>query len=216
MSHFHSLVKVQASVSCSLMRASFLVWLFAPLACAFLPPPRRPIPTRLHATTKEPKWAQPVNEFVERFESGKAAVVGALAGSVAMTLPSLAVHIDSIPQWEFNVDQSALMCATFAVVYRYAVRTDGNPQLKQGVVGAFVITRTLGAVRVSPGCSAIPLSCGEPLSYFDWAMLGQPSLGRSLSVQKTSASAYVIDASTASTSSGGGVLSSARGAKTSW
>jgi hypothetical protein len=44
-----------------------------------------------------------------------------------------------------------------------AVRQDPNPQLKQGVVGAFVITRALAMLQASEDCSALPLSCGAPL-----------------------------------------------------
>jgi len=44
-----------------------------------------------------------------------------------------------------------------------AVRQDPNPQLKQGVVGAFVITRALSMLQASEGCTALPLSCGAPL-----------------------------------------------------
>ena len=44
-----------------------------------------------------------------------------------------------------------------------AVRQDRNPQLKQGVVGAFVITRALAMLQASEECSALPLSCGPPL-----------------------------------------------------
>mgnify|MGYP004174665089 CR=1 FL=1 len=45
------------------------------------------------------------------------------------------------------------------------------------VVAAFALTRGVGLVRVSPGCDAIPLSCGAPLGYLDWAMLGQLASG---------------------------------------
>jgi len=34
----------------------------------------------------------------------------------------------------------SLMGALFGVVFRYAVREDANPQLRQGVVGAFALT----------------------------------------------------------------------------
>ena len=44
-----------------------------------------------------------------------------------------------------------------------AVRQDPNPQLKQGVVGAFVITRALAMLQASDECTALPLSCGPPL-----------------------------------------------------
>jgi hypothetical protein len=78
---------------------------------------------------------------------------------------------DNIAQWEFNTDASAVEAALFAVVYRYATREDDNPQLKQGASGAFTIVRSLALLRVSASCSALPLRCGDPLSYLDWSML---------------------------------------------
>jgi len=45
--------------------------------------------------------------------------------------------------------------------------------LVQGVVGAFAITRSLSALQVSSTCSALPLSCGPPFGYFDYAMILQ-------------------------------------------
>lgn len=35
-------------------------------------------------------------------------------------------------QWEFDTDMLALECALLGVVYRYAVREDRNPDLKDG------------------------------------------------------------------------------------
>jgi hypothetical protein len=72
----------------------------------------------------------------------------------------------------------ALESALFGIVYRYAVRQDSNSNLKDGVTGAFTLVRALSMVRTSPDCIAIPLRCGEPLSYLDWAMLA--SLGTGL------------------------------------
>lgn len=43
------------------------------------------------------------------------------------------------------------------------MRTDPNPQLKQGVVGAFAISRTLALLKPGPECTAIPLQCGPPI-----------------------------------------------------
>ena len=42
-------------------------------------------------------------------------------------------------RWELQADGLALTLFLFGVVYRYAVRRDENPMLKQGVVGAFVV-----------------------------------------------------------------------------
>mmetsp|Transcript_1303 Transcript_1303/g.2715 ORF Transcript_1303/g.2715 Transcript_1303/m.2715 type:complete len:104 (-) Transcript_1303:38-349(-) len=68
----------------------------------------------------------------------------------------------------------SLMAGLFAIVYRYTIRMDGaRDQLKQGVVGAFTLTRALGRVTVPASCSSVPLYCGEPLGYLDWNMLTQ-------------------------------------------
>ena len=69
----------------------------------------------------------------------------------------------------------ALSCVLFGITYRYAVRRDGNPNLKQGVVGAFSITRALATVVAPPeACTAaLPLDCGPPFRLFTWTMLEQ-------------------------------------------
>jgi hypothetical protein len=55
----------------------------------------------------------------------------------------------------------------FGVTYRYAVRKDSNIHLKQGVVGAFAITRAINLVDVSSICSqTFPLECGQPFHIF--------------------------------------------------
>jgi len=69
--------------------------------------------------------------------------------------------------------QLAASLALFGLVYRYAARDDGSPRLKQGLVGAFVAVRTLAHVTPTATCAAVPLVCGPPLLYADWAMLAQ-------------------------------------------
>jgi hypothetical protein len=108
--------------------------------------------------------------FGQRIESLKCLVVGGFVGSVALA-PFAALHdlvllgvlapIDTngLAQWEFDNDMASLQAALFAIVYRYCIRQDTNAQLNQGVVGAFVVTRTLSRIVVSPQCSAIVLSC---------------------------------------------------------
>jgi hypothetical protein len=122
--------------------------------------------------------------FGQRIESIKTAVVGGLSGSVCVT-PFTALHdllldgykTNGVAQWEFDTDMAALQGALFAIVYRYCVRqSDNNPMLNQGVLGAFVLIRTLSRVRVPSYCSAIPLECGSPLGYLDWALLGQVAI----------------------------------------
>jgi len=103
-------------------------------------------------------------------------------------------HTNNIPQFEFDVDQISIAGALFGLVYRYAVRRDNNPQLRQGVVGAFAITRTVATVRVSSECLAVPLRCGPPLSYLDYDMLGQLASGLIVSGVAFGAAAAAVDA----------------------
>jgi hypothetical protein len=121
--------------------------------------------------------------FAQRIESIKTAVVGLLSGGLAVT-PITFLHDYIFPgstipnglaQWEFDTDTGSIAAALFAIVYRYCVREgeESNQMLPMGVVGAFVIVRTLSRVRVSYYCEAAPLDCGAPLGYFDWSMLQQ-------------------------------------------
>jgi len=114
-----------------------------------------------------------VDDFKERIDSGKNAIMGAVVGSICGALPDFLTHTNSLPQWEFNTDAMAIQGALFGVVYRYCVREDSNPQLKQGCVGAFVLIRALPQVQVSSVCKAFPLNCGPPFFYLDWGMLTQ-------------------------------------------
>ena len=103
-------------------------------------------------------------DMAQRFESIKTAVLGALSGGIAVT-PVTFLHCvlggaGGLAQWEFATDMSSLEAALFAIVYRYAARAnDNNPMLNQGVVGAFVVVRTLSNIQVTPTCSAVPLQC---------------------------------------------------------
>jgi len=112
-----------------------------------------------------------------RIESIKCVVVGALAGGIALAPASLIRDIfingGTISQWELDTDMGALNAALFAIVYRYCIREDTNQQLKDGVVGAFFVTRTLSRLQAPSYCTPVPLSCGAPLDYFDWNLLGQ-------------------------------------------
>lgn len=110
----------------------------------------------------------------QRLESIKCLVVGALAGGIAVA-PFCALHhlvlwqtvkpmivTNTVAQWELMNDMAALQAGLFAIVYRYCVRNDEskqNPQLGQGVVGAFAMTRTLGSLVVPTYCTAVPLNC---------------------------------------------------------
>jgi len=112
------------------------------------------------------------DEAAKRAESGKAAIVSLLSGSTA-ALPFLLLDPGAFvsPAWEFQADGLAVMLLLFGVVYRYAVRTDSNQMLKQGVVGAFTITRSWALISPSSSCDVLPLSCGAPLGYFNWDMI---------------------------------------------
>lgn len=121
--------------------------------------------------------------FPQRIESIKAGVVGLIAGGLALA-PIAAFHdilfpgdsiANGVAQWEFDTDTGSITTALFAIVYRYCVR-DGeekNEMLQMGVVGAFVLVRTLARIRVPVYCSAAPLDCGDPFGYFDSAMIQQ-------------------------------------------
>ena len=121
--------------------------------------------------------------FAQKFESIKTGVVGLLVGGIAVT-PVTAIHdivfpgdtiSNGLAQWEFDTDTGSITAALFAIVYRYCVREgeEKNEMLPMGVIGAFAIVRTVSRVRVSYYCDAVPLDCGSPLGYLDWAMLQQ-------------------------------------------
>jgi hypothetical protein len=109
----------------------------------------------------------------ERVESAKAGAIAAVSGSLCSAPAALLASNAFTPQWEFSTDALALQLALFGVVYRYAVRSDDNEQLKQGAAGAFALTRTLSSVQVGAQCTALPLNCGAPIGYLDWDMLLQ-------------------------------------------
>mmetsp|Transcript_25177 Transcript_25177/g.29094 ORF Transcript_25177/g.29094 Transcript_25177/m.29094 type:complete len:333 (-) Transcript_25177:93-1091(-) len=126
-------------------------------------------------------------DMTQRIESVKSIVLGALSGGLAVTpiaylhyvtfatATSLASSVSGgIAQWEFVTDMSSIEAGLFAIVYRYAIRkNDNNPMLNQGVVGAFIIVRSLSNIQVTDSCQSIPLRCGPPLGYFDWNMIEQ-------------------------------------------
>ena len=64
------------------------------------------------------KWSVDVDEFAERIESAKAAVVGGLAASVAASPAEFLTHTNNIAQFEFDVDQISIMGALFGLVFR--------------------------------------------------------------------------------------------------
>lgn len=141
--------------------------------------------------------------FGQRIESLKCLVLGAIVGSFALAplaflgdvvLP-LPYPTNPIAQWEFDNDMAGFQTGLFAIVYRYAIRQDGttNPQLNQGVVAAFAVTRTLSRIVTPTYCTAITLNCGPPLGYFDWSMLGQLSINYIESAAMFAATAAAMD-----------------------
>jgi len=135
----------------------------------------------------------------QRIESLKSVVLGALSGGIAVT-PIAYLHyvfaseIANTAQWEFTTDMSSLQAALFAIVYRYAVRAnDNNPMLNQGVVGAFVVVRTLANIQVTDTCLSVPLRCGPPLGYFDWNMIQQAAWGGAESVALFGATSLAME-----------------------
>ena len=119
--------------------------------------------------------------FAQRIESLKCAVVGAVSGSLCVTLPAAyhnllysdTLSVNGMAQWEFDTDMGAIEGALFAIVYRYAIRNDDNPMLNQGAVGAFILVRSLSRISTPTSCSALPLSCGAPIGYANWDMINQ-------------------------------------------
>ena len=135
--------------------------------------------------------------MAQRIESVKCAVTGAVTGAVGAApftlLHSLVSSSNPIAAWEFATDMAALQAALFTLVYRYAIREDTNPMLNQGVLGAFVLARTLSSIQVSNSCSAVPLQCGAPLGYLDWNMIVQGVLTGAESVALFGAAALAME-----------------------
>lgn len=132
----------------------------------------------------------------QRIESVKTGVLGALSGGIAAT-PFIAFHdipAYGLASWEFDTDMGAVEAALFAIVYRYCVRKkDDNDMLNMGVIGAFVVVRTLSRVRVPGYCTAAPLDCGDPIGYFDWNMIQQLVLNGLESVALFGAAAAAME-----------------------
>lgn len=143
--------------------------------------------------------------FQQRLDSGKSFVVGAVVGSVAVTLPNLIHQVVLTPllnlpgdaglaQFEFDTDAAGLLTGLFAIVYRYGLRQDTtNPQLNQGLIGAFVLTRTLSRITLPSYCTAIVLNCGPPLGYLDWNLLTQLAVNGAESAVMYAATAKAMD-----------------------
>lgn len=105
-------------------------------------------------------------ETIERIESLKAGVIGALAAGTAFALitllhavsaqfsltavPSLLenlTHKQLLP-WLISGSIALLSGFLFSVTYRYVIRQDKNPQLKSGAIMAFGLVRGLAQVEL--------------------------------------------------------------------
>ncbi|CAM6093386.1 unnamed protein product [Calypogeia fissa] len=103
------------------------------------------------------KWeSYEIDEDLERVESGKAAAVSVLAGTMASIpfyLSGEELGVGSL----LSIGGVVVSCALFGVTYRYIVRRDlGNIQLKSGAAAAFSVVRGIGQV------DAIQLQVGYP------------------------------------------------------
>lgn len=109
----------------------------------------------------------------DRIDSVKAGVVSAVGGSIGVVPIAIFTGLFSEfdASWEFNHDALVVSLLLFGIVYRYAVRTDQNPQLKLGVVGAFAVVRALNLIDIPDLCDSVPLNCGPPFFLFTPSML---------------------------------------------
>ena len=80
--------------------------------------------------------------FAERLESLKIAVSSGIAGTLG-DIPFL-ISSGIISDFDYKELVTApILYALFGLVYRYAIRRDSNPNLKQGVIGAFALTKAI-------------------------------------------------------------------------
>ena len=136
-----------------------------------------------------------ITSTADRIESLKVAVISAVGGSLAVLPASVVTGALSNfnAQWELSHDALVISLLLFGIVYRYSIRTDLNPQLKYGVIGAFAIVRALNMVVVPEICTAIPLNCGEPFFLFTPAMLGIGILNLIESLTSFGGAAYATE-----------------------
>ena len=97
----------------------------------------------------------------ERIESIKAGGVAALAGmSIGAVLVALHPSLLTSNAYILRLAVATVSAFLFGVTYRYIVRTDANPHLRSGAVGAFALTRSLGQLEsITPA----DLTLSDPL-----------------------------------------------------
>lgn len=143
-----------------------------------------------------------LSSSLDRIESVKCAIISALSGSFISFPLTLAFGYFSdklSPQWEFQADAMAVILLLFGVTYRYTARGNlENPQIKFGVIAAFVITRALSSIDVPSYCVSeldkfLPLDCGPPFHYLAPEMIAQGIKTGSQSLLGFAGAAYGID-----------------------
>lgn len=127
------------------------------------------------------------NLQAERLESARA---GALAGLTFAMVGAIATSLNTwaAGSWQLGILAGARatradlvpdFCSgfLFGVTYRYAVRGDRNSFLKDGVVGAFALVRTLSVLEATERWSvAFPFAIASFAGFFacryllDWAI----------------------------------------------
>ncbi|WP_202865282.1 hypothetical protein [Synechococcus elongatus] len=90
--------------------------------------------------------------LAERWESAKAGLL-ALATAVIPAVALIGLEIQrpsALPTWTTLAVHSGAIAVSvflFGVTYRYAIRSDTNPHLRNGLVGAFGLVRGLGLLE---------------------------------------------------------------------
>jgi hypothetical protein len=132
------------------------------------------------------RWATPVlDEGLERVESLKTVAVSALTGSIASAPLGFFDGIASgfnTDWFVHDVTTGWFLYALFGLVYRYAVRRDGNYQLKQGVVGAFAITKTI---------TDMTFNCLSPQAFISFSAVSNIVVSYSYALYYNITSMYV-------------------------
>jgi hypothetical protein len=128
-----------------------------------------------------------VTTFGERIESLKAGILAAVSFSfpyLGFSLLNRLIFASQVPDLALlpgnfggRVAIAALSGFLFGVTYRYIVRGDGNPHLRDGAVLAFGLVRGVGASEVSANLAVLAIFGGESLLCFaiarfslDWAL----------------------------------------------
>ena len=114
----------------------------------------------------------------DRIESVKYSIISTIAGLVSVF--PLSIIYGYFQTFDSNWQTSHLSfipcLLLFGITYRYATRSDDNPNLKQGTIAAFALTRSVSMVEpsISSTCntSYFPHDCGGLFHLFDYNMLG--------------------------------------------